>query len=247
MSGGNDSFLARWSRRKLAPQTSEAQAPEEREHPLDEAATESDANVLIPRSNIPEPEAPETEAAEPAEPLPRIEDLTAESDLSAFLRKGVPLALRSAAMRKMWSLDPGIRDYVGPAEYAWDFNQPGSMAGFGPLDAKETVVGFLSRTARAIGTDTEESAEFARTQPSDDVPPEQASVASDGVADPDPAEISPTTEPIASRPPDASPDATAAASGETEPATPSQFSDPDKPSQAPEPLTRPRHGGAMPR
>jgi hypothetical protein len=247
MSSGNDSFLARWSRRKLAVQTSEDQAPDEGVHALDEVATESDANVLVPPSNIPEPEAPETEAAELAEPLPRIEDLTAESDLSAFLREGVPKALRSAAMRRMWSLDPGIRDHIGLAEYAWDFNQPGSMAGFGPLDTKETVVGFLSKTARAIGTDTKETAETAGTQPSADVPPEQASVASDDIADPDPAEISQATEPAALRPPGALPDETATASGETEPAAPSQLPDPSKPSQMPESLARPRHGSAMPR
>jgi hypothetical protein len=35
----------------------------------------------------------------------------------------------------MWSLDPAIRDHVGLAEYAWDFNNPGSMAGFGAVAA----------------------------------------------------------------------------------------------------------------
>ncbi|TIU06806.1 MAG: DUF3306 domain-containing protein, partial [Mesorhizobium sp.] len=53
------------------------------------------------------------------EPLPRVEDLTAESDLSAFLRKGVPKMLKRAALRRMWSLDPAIRDHIGPSEYAW--------------------------------------------------------------------------------------------------------------------------------
>ncbi|TJW63467.1 MAG: DUF3306 domain-containing protein, partial [Mesorhizobium sp.] len=87
----------------------------------------------------------EPEGAQSAEPLPRIEDLTAESDLSAFLRKGVPKMLKRAALRKMWSLDPTIRNYIGPSEYGWDFNEPGSMAGFGPLKASSgPVVDFLS-------------------------------------------------------------------------------------------------------
>jgi hypothetical protein len=74
-------------------------------------------------------EAGEADAAEQAEPLPRLEDLTPESDLSAFLRKGVPEALKLAALRRMRSLDPAIRDYVGPADYRCDFNDPSAKAG----------------------------------------------------------------------------------------------------------------------
>jgi hypothetical protein len=33
--------------------------------------------------------------------------------------------------------DPSVRGYVGLAAYAWDFNEPDSMAGFGPLSAEE--------------------------------------------------------------------------------------------------------------
>src|SRR5690606_1128964 len=114
--------------------------PTENENPSPDMAVE--VTCAAPTAIDQEPGPAQTETDEPAEPLPRVEDLTAASDLSAFLRKGVPMALKSAAMRKMWSLDPNIRDHVGLSEYAWDFNQPGSMAGFGPLDAKETVVGF---------------------------------------------------------------------------------------------------------
>ena len=91
---------------------------------------------------MPEPPAACRTEPKPAEPLPSLEDLTADSDLSAFLREGVPAALKNAAMRKMWSLDPAIRDYIGPSEYAWDFNQPGSMAGFGPLEREQVGRGF---------------------------------------------------------------------------------------------------------
>src|SRR5690606_510873 len=128
-------------RRKLAARHDETDEAEKRQN---ETVPEVSADAALPL-----PETPE-ETAEPTEPLPRIEDLTADSDLTAFLKKGVPMALKSAALRKMWSIDPSIRDYVGPAEYAWDFNQPGSMAGFGPLDPKKSVVSFLSRTVRAL-------------------------------------------------------------------------------------------------
>jgi hypothetical protein len=42
----------------------------------------------------------------------------------------VPLELRSAALRRAWSLDPSIRDFIGPADYAWDYNAPDGVPGF---------------------------------------------------------------------------------------------------------------------
>src|SRR5690606_28878678 len=71
-----------------------------------------------------------------------------EGDLSAFLREGVPTALRNAAMRKMWSLDPAIRDHIGLAENAWDFNQPDAMPGFGPREAGRAVVNCFAAVVR---------------------------------------------------------------------------------------------------
>jgi hypothetical protein len=68
----------------------------------------------------------------PAENLPAIDDLTADSDIKSFLKADVPQALRAAALRKAWSLDPNIRDFVGLSENAWDFNDPASIPGFGP-------------------------------------------------------------------------------------------------------------------
>ncbi|TIL60167.1 MAG: DUF3306 domain-containing protein [Mesorhizobium sp.] len=148
MSTGSDNVFARWSRRKQAARYSSTAGPQ-KDQPAPDA-------VVAPAS-IGEQLAPaivEPEAAEPAEPLPRVEDLTAQSDLSAFLRKGVPKMLKRAALRKMWSLDPAIRDHIGPSEYAWDFNSPGSMAGFGPLKASsEPVVDFLSTMSGGNPTD----------------------------------------------------------------------------------------------
>jgi hypothetical protein len=66
--------------------------------------------------------------------LPPIESITAHTDIRAFLAPGVPRELAAAALRRAWSVDPAIRDFVGLAEYAWDFNTPGSMPGFGPLE-----------------------------------------------------------------------------------------------------------------
>ena len=62
--------------------------------------------------------------------LPDIESATAETDFTVFLQKGVPEFLKRQALRRAWSLDPGIRDYAGPADYAWDFNAVDGVPGF---------------------------------------------------------------------------------------------------------------------
>jgi len=101
-------FLARWSRRKRGLEHDPAEPP--------------------PLAHTPDP-APEAPTFDPAS-LPPVDSLTLASDLSAFLRTEVPAALRNAALRRIWSLDPGIRDFVGPADYAWDFNAPDGVPGF---------------------------------------------------------------------------------------------------------------------
>src|SRR3546814_6503534 len=55
----------------------------------------------------------------------------------------------------MWLLDPAIRDHVGLAECAWDFNRPGSIPGFGPIGATPFAPGFFSRPAIAEAADPE--------------------------------------------------------------------------------------------
>jgi len=126
------SFLARWSQRKQ-----EAKQPEPK----------PDAPVA------PAPEIPSGPVAEvEAEPefdlssLPTIEELTETTDITAFLKKGVPEYLRNAALRKSWALDPAIRNYVNPAlEYAYDWNAPGGVPGGGELDAGVDVARLVSQ------------------------------------------------------------------------------------------------------
>lgn len=126
----SNDFLSRWSRRKLH---------------ADE--TPSDVQVFQTR----EPRRPDQPPAE-AEPhegeitleelasLPGPEELTAASDITGFLRKGVPLALRNRALRRAWAIDPAIRDFVGDArDYAWDWNTPGGVPVSGPLPATMDV------------------------------------------------------------------------------------------------------------
>ncbi len=131
MSG--DGFLGRWSRLKRSEAKPEPEAVEPDESPADEHTS-------------PIQEASEPDRVTAPEDLPNIDEMTAESDLAPFLRKGVPKALRAAALRRAWSLDPAIRDYVGPAEYAWDFNNPASIPGFGG----KITPGEISRTLQSL-------------------------------------------------------------------------------------------------
>src|SRR5262245_12659068 len=52
--------------------------------------------------------------------LPPIESIAAETDIRAFLAPGVPVELSRAALRRAWSADPRIREFVGLSENSWD-------------------------------------------------------------------------------------------------------------------------------
>jgi hypothetical protein len=116
-----DGFLERWSRRKLA----DGRKPEpeaEAEQPVEEAAPVDE----------PDEEGREEEQLDEEElaKLPSLESFTVRTDLAPFLRKGVPQALKNAAMRRMWMLDPAVRDHIDFAvDYAWDWNTPGGVPG----------------------------------------------------------------------------------------------------------------------
>ncbi|WP_368415171.1 DUF3306 domain-containing protein [Falsiroseomonas sp.] len=141
-----EGFLSRWSRRKR----------DAVERPLAEVAPDAPlAEGTRPealaedqpppsRAACPIPEVPEIDPAS----LPPVESLTIESDFGQFLRPGVPTLLRNAALRRMWSLDPAIRDYIGPVEYQWDFNAAGGL----PFGFSKDLVGDVSKLlAQAIG------------------------------------------------------------------------------------------------
>ncbi|HET8726461.1 MAG TPA: DUF3306 domain-containing protein [Alphaproteobacteria bacterium] len=190
MSIGDDTFFVRWSRSKQAAREAKTAKPDEETA----ASPAAEADAVPADRELP---APEATPADAPEPLPSVEDLTAESDLTAFLREGVPEFLRTAALRKMWSLDPKIRDHIGLSECAWDFNQPGSIPGFGPIGATGSVTDFLSRPAVAEVASPELPISSVRSpvptarstggmeavSPPEGLPPAQEVVASDPKAD----------------------------------------------------------------
>jgi len=147
-----ENFITRWSRRKreaaegaevtkssIAPDAAAESAP-----PSEDPRQERDA---LPASGG-APQLPE--AAFDSANLPPIETITAESDIRAFLAPGVPPELTRAALRRVWSADPNIRDFIGLSENSWDFNAPGAMAGFGPLEMTEEL---RRQVVRIVGRD----------------------------------------------------------------------------------------------
>jgi Protein of unknown function (DUF3306) len=196
LSEDGEGFLSRWSRRKRA------------------------AAVASPSPPAVAPEAvPTADAAPPSfDPasLPAPESLTAESDFAAFLREEVPAALRRSALRRAWTLDPAIRDFVGPADYAWDFNSPDGVPGFSP-----ELGGDLERLiAQAVGLEEAPAAEEER-------------------AEAPPAAVAPTVPPPA---PEASALAAATPTSPEPGALPARE---PAAAESPPPLQR-RHGGALP-
>lgn len=131
-----EDFLARWSRRKREIAKAEA-----------EPRIEARPSVQQPQSDAAQKAEPEFDVAS----LPPIESISALTDITAFLREGVPAELTRAALRRVWTADPAIRDFVGLAENAWDFTDPNAMPGFGPLESTDEVRRMIASVVNQIG------------------------------------------------------------------------------------------------
>lgn len=130
----DESFLGRWARRKRRAISDARGLPKPKSEAIGVA---SDASAI---------------AAPPEEPqlpldlssLPSIESIGPGADVRAFLAPGVPADLARAALRRAWSTDPVIRDFVGLSENSWNLNAPVGIPGFGSVTA-EDVRRLLSR------------------------------------------------------------------------------------------------------
>jgi hypothetical protein len=140
-----ENLLTRWSRRKsAAAEEEEANSPavSSLEASGEAAGTEGAAAAGPPDGDAPAlPGVPPNPVGPSFDPtsVPPIESIAAGTDIRAFLAPGVPPELTRAALRRAWTADPNIRDFVGPADYDWDFNAPGSMAGFGLLEMTDEL------------------------------------------------------------------------------------------------------------
>src|SRR6478752_3768608 len=143
----HEEFLARWSRRKQATRAgnpaSEPAEPMELRDPTPPPGTAED------------PQNPDVDLSG----LPPIDSIDAATDITAFLRQGIPGELSRAALRRAWAADPAIRDFVGLAENAWDFTDPTAMAGFGPLEhTPEQIASLVERVVGGVREATEKLA-----------------------------------------------------------------------------------------
>lgn len=126
-----DNFLSRWSRRKQEA----GEGKEKKNETGERAAAPTPENEQGKPTGTGAPPVPEFDV----ESLPPIESISAETDITAFMRSGVPETLKHAALRRAWASDPVIRDFVGLNENFWDAAGPDGIPGFGDLDPKLDV------------------------------------------------------------------------------------------------------------
>jgi hypothetical protein len=148
----SEGFLERWSRKKI---DAEQKAPD--------ASKPEDVVPAGPPQRAAEHGVPAA-AADASKPefdlssLPSLESITAGTDIRAFLTPGVPAEMARAALRRAWTADAAIRDFVGLAENAWDFTDPAAMPGFGPLepgyDIKRAVAQMFGEVEKLTGDAT---------------------------------------------------------------------------------------------
>ena len=196
--GGEDGFLTRWSRLK---RQTEKPAPQ----------VEEPAPVVVaPASEEPfDPEKLEI-------PLPSLDDLKPGDSLVAFMQKGVPDLIRNAALRKMWALDPMVRDFRSEAlDYAWDWNTPGGVPGGGSLGVADKVEEMVEALFRPSIPDPEPHQAQTADAPEGEVAAGPAALPAQAPADVEAQPVEDQSEMVLSEAP-------------------------------PEPLVRRRHGGAMP-
>jgi hypothetical protein len=224
----DDSFFSRWSRRKRAPHgapPADASAPPPEADPLADSAT-----------------PPETLTEDELAALPRIEDLSEGSDITAFLRPGVPRALKNAARRQVWMATPAIRDYRDPAvDYAWDWNTPGGVPGDGCAPSPERATRMLRNLLSPGGTAAQADTATPDPAPENALPAEDKALAQGDIP------AMPTSEEASGQARQDKVSTSITAPGVTASGTIMSGDTPEQIGQvaAPSPLRR-RHGGALP-
>lgn len=161
-----EDFLARWSRRKR-----ETAATPDQPEPVqsddvaeaDKPAADANAESVSTGTGKVAGDAP---LPFDISKLPSIDSITAETDIRPFLAAGVPTQLAQAALRRAWSADPKIRDFIEIAENQWDFAS-GAVPGFDmspPTNVEEMVAEIFGKV-RKVAEKVELPAEDASSEP----------------------------------------------------------------------------------
>jgi hypothetical protein len=165
----HENFVSRWSRLKH-----QSESPRKRQTELPERAAPS-STAVTSSANEDEAAGTETRATPVFDPtdLPSLDSITAGTDISRFLRSGVPAELTVAALRRAWVSDPVIRDFIGIAENQWDFTNPTTIPGFGPLHETGDKLSLIAQPVPTLDrslaefsarlSDTDASAEKSRS------------------------------------------------------------------------------------
>ena len=156
-----ENFAARWSRLKRDTVKEKAETDTARSDPRPVVGADTNALEGPGPESAPIAADGRAEAAFDVASLPSIESITASSDIRVFLQSGVPAELTKAALRRVWTTDPAIRDFIGIAENQWDFTDPTAMPGFGPLEATDDVRELVAQAMGKLGQVSEPSAEAA--------------------------------------------------------------------------------------
>lgn len=123
-----DGFLSRWSRRKRQGEIveeGEASSPEALNIRPEQTVSNGDGED-VDGAVVAEPTEEELEMQanlEAAEAID-LETLEYESDFELFMKKGVPDALKNAAMQKLWRSNPMLAVLDGLNDYDEDFGDP---------------------------------------------------------------------------------------------------------------------------
>lgn len=105
MSNTDDTFLGRWSRKKLEPDTVEPElevsSEVHAEAPVDESLSDEE---ILSKLELPDPN-----------------QLKDGDDFAAFMNSAVPDHLRRRALRKLWLSNPALANLDGLVDYGEDF------------------------------------------------------------------------------------------------------------------------------
>lgn len=136
MSGNEEGFLSRWSRRKQAAGESGPVTPASGGEPA--AGKDARKSGTNPEETV------------DLSKLPAIEGLGKDSDYTMFMHKAVPEELRLKALRRMWSTDPALAVPELLDIHAWDYT---GTDGIKPL---------VSPALEALAAQAREAAEHLR-------------------------------------------------------------------------------------
>lgn len=154
----SEPFLQRWARRKADSLTAGETNPPRGRRTISGTQTDS------------APQRTQKGAAEPP-PLPSVETLTAEADFSAFMAPGVPSSVRTAALRRLWRLDPSLSTPDGLVEYGEDF----AARGFGEVIRTAFRIGWGLRSPDPTAERSSDALDDGRNMAADAAAPDQES------------------------------------------------------------------------